>query len=113
MDEFESYLPRTRPEASAGGWHWTDEEFAGEYPVIFALMARARMDDKERVGASVTLFCDTGELKCVISDRQTGQALFLTLDAAKGLWEQLEAFCRAHPNSWRAKKEQDAPKRRY
>jgi len=99
------FLPRKRDHERLGEWHWKDEEFELEYPAIYALLAAARMDGKWRVGASVTIFCDGGELKAVVSDRQTDQSLFLTLDAGKPVWEQLEGFVRNHPEDWRAKRE--------
>ncbi len=99
------FLPRKQKAERFGELHWVDEEFAAEYPAVYSLLAAARMDGVWRVGASITIFCDTGELKFIISDRQTDQSLFGTLDAAKPFWEQLEGFVRNHPSDWRAKKE--------
>jgi len=105
------FLPRKQSHDRLGEFHWTDEEFAVEYPAVYAILANARMDGVWRTGASITLFCDTGELKFVISDRQTDQSLFGTLDAAKPFWEQLEGFIRNHPNDWRAKKDDKVSRR--
>jgi len=107
MASYEDHLPRKRPEKGLGGFHWVDEEFGAEYPAVYNLLAASRLDGEERVGASITLFADTGELKCVICDRETEQALFLSLDAGKGLWEQLEAFVRGHSHAWRPSKRAD------
>lgn len=104
MAQADDFLPRKRTSERLGEWHWQDEDFATEYPAVYALLAAARMEGIWRVGASVTLFADSGELKFVFSDRQTEQSLFGTLDAAKPFWEQLEGYVRCHANDWRAKK---------
>jgi len=111
MAKPEDFLPRKVARDRLGEWHWQDEEFQAEYPAVFALLAAARMDGVWRTGASITLFCDTGDLKFVVSDRQTDQSLFGTLDAAKPFWEQLEGFIRNHPDDWRAKKDDKTGKR--
>lgn len=111
MEQSSDFLPRKKAQQRLGEWHWQDEEFATEYPAVYQILASARMDGAYRVGGSITLFCDTQELKFVISDRQTDQSLFGTLDAAKSIWEQLEAFVRNHPDDWRAKKVDDKNRR--
>lgn len=104
MAQGENYLPRKRAKDRLGEWHWEHEEFAAEFPACYALLASARMDGVYRAGASVTIFCDQGELKFVVSDRQTEQSLFGTLDPSKPLWESLEGFVRSHGDDWRARK---------
>ena len=104
MDPMYSYLPERRVARAPAPWHFQDDEFSASYPAIYGLLACALHDGKPRQGASITVFADAGELKVVISDRQTEQSLFLTLDASKSLWEQCEAFVRGHSDEWRAKK---------
>lgn len=107
MSDGSSWVPSKKATPRIPEWHWSDDEFRAEYPAVYHLLAQGRLEGVYRPGGSVTIFADDQRLKAVISDKHTEQYLFLTLDAAKGLWEQLEAYLRHHQDEWRTRKEKN------
>lgn len=104
MSDGSSWVPKKGATPRIPEWHWSDDEFKAEFPAVYHILAQARVDGVYRAGGSITLFCDDQRLKAVISDKQTDQYLFLTLDASKSIWEQLEGYLRNHMDEWRTRK---------
>lgn len=100
-------LPQ-RTVRQAGVPHLSDEEFGACYPATAMLLgASVDASGAPRRGCTLTIFAEDGVLKGVLREREQMMALFLTLDPAKDIWGQIEAYVVNHPDRWRQDKPPD------
>lgn len=82
---------------------------AGDYGVLFPTlwhyMTQARWDDgTERRTSSITIFCDAGQLKCVLKDKETGLSLWAAGVSFESMFSVLEALLNDPTAVWRQDK---------
>lgn len=97
-----SFLP-TRSQPSTVEWLWRNTSFQERYPALYELLAAGLYEGKERKGATVTLFCSDGRLKACIADRETEQALWLTLEPFEDVLAEVELCVSKSDAEWKAK----------
>lgn len=101
----ESYLPQKRDLASLV-LHYESEEMAQAYPALYQLMCHAKRDGNFRAGSRLTLFADQGRIKACISDPDSNQVWFATLDGFRGALEAIEDLVSSRRGEWREQRPQ-------
>lgn len=96
-----SFLPTVKAPQTLE-WLWANEKFEDKYPALFELLAKGIFEGQPRVGASVTLFASDGRLKACISDRETHQALWLTLEPFEDVLAEIELAIVQGKEAWRS-----------
>lgn len=98
-----SYLPsRTHPDQRP--YHWHEPGFETEYPALYELLSKAQTDAGPRKGATLSVFCDAGNLKARIWDPSTEMTWFATLDDWKDILTQVEGLLALGKGEWREKR---------
>lgn len=98
-----SFLP-TKSDPKTVEWLWANDDFQERFPAVYELLARGMYEGQPRKGATVTLFCVDGRLKCCVSDRESGQGLWITLEAAGDCLEEIERAVAQEAAEWRPMK---------
>jgi hypothetical protein len=102
-----SFLPE-RSSPTTVEWLWHNTDFQKRYPAVYELLAAGIWEGEPRKGATVTLFCVDGRLKACVADRNTEQALWITLEAAGDCLDEIEAAVAAANAEWKATNKKDA-----
>lgn len=76
-----------------------------QYPNLYDLLYRRQLNDKDRLGGSVTLFLDAGILKVVIVLKSERRRAFLTLADPFDVFSVLERELATGGLDWRPLKE--------
>lgn len=83
-------------------WLWANDKFAEKYPALYELLAAGTLEGDPRTGATVTLFVGDGRLKASIVDRQTDQALWLTLEPFDDVLAEMELAITSGKEAWKS-----------
>lgn len=88
----QTYIQRMRAKNAATpealrDWTEAAPDFWDSLPILRELMFANRVGDDERQTASLTVFVDDGQVKCVLNDRDTDQRAFMTLRQSDWLME--------------------------
>jgi hypothetical protein len=84
-------------------WLWANKDFQAKYPAVFELLSAGLVEDDVRKGATITLFCSDGRLKACVVDRQTDQALWLTLEPFEDVLAEVELSVSKADAEWKAR----------
>lgn len=76
-----------------------------QYPNLYDLLYRRQLNEKDRLGGSVTLFLDAGILKVVVVLKTEGRRAFLTLSDPFDVFSVLERELSSKGLDWRPLKE--------
>lgn len=77
------------------------------YPTLWSYLTQARWDDgTERKTSSVTVFCDGGQLKCVLKDKETNLSLWASGVSFETMLSVLEALLNDPTAVWRQDKQE-------
>jgi hypothetical protein len=82
-------------------WLWACEKFQAKYPALYELLAAGLYEGEARKGATLTIFALDGRLKASISDRQTRQCMWLTLEPFEDVLAEIELAVASGKESWR------------
>lgn len=75
------------------------------YPTLWSYLTQTRWDDgTERKTSSVTVFMDSGQLKCVLKDKETGLSLWAAGVGFDSLFSVLESLLNDPTAVWRQDK---------
>lgn len=98
--------PRSFLPAKAGPkvvpWLWANDEWHERLPALYELLSAGIYEGEERKPASLSLFVAEGRLKACIRDRQTRQALWLTLEGKMDVLSEIEALLQSGGGEWRS-----------
>lgn len=83
-------------------WLWANDAFEARYPALYELLAAGILEGDPRVGATVTLFVSDGRLKASVVDRQTDQALWLTLEPFDDVLAEIELAVTSGKEAWKS-----------
>jgi len=83
-------------------WLWANEDFEERYPILYELLAAGMYEGEPRIGATLTLFVTDGRLKASISDRQTEQVLYLTLEPLADVLGEVEVLLAKNGDGWKS-----------
>lgn len=79
-----------------------DQEFAKKYPTLFAFLSDARWSSGEaRETGSVLIFCQDGQFKAMVKDKDSGYIAFVTKGTFKTLLEAIERGLVEEKLDWR------------
>lgn len=79
-----------------------DEDFVGEYPLLFEYLAHRQYDDgSERETSTLLVFAADGVWKACLNDRAEGQALWVSCSFFGGVLEALERALDTSAPDWR------------
>jgi len=72
------------------------------YPTLWSYLTQSRWDDgTDRKTSSVTVFCDGGQLKCVLKDKENGLSLWASGVSFESMFAVLEALLNDPTAVWR------------
>jgi hypothetical protein len=79
-----------------------DEDFAAEYPTLFAFLAMATDDDgKPRTTSTVMVFIESGVCKACLKERDHDRTLWASAPSILGVFAALETRLNDSPVDWR------------
>jgi len=96
-----SYLPE-KSAAKTVPWLWANDKFEEKYPALYELLAAGLYEGEPRKPATLTLYVLDGRLKAVLSDKHTGQALWLTLEPFDDVLAEVELRLTDGKEAWKA-----------
>jgi hypothetical protein len=102
-DAFDQFLPSFGA-SQACEWAWIDEGFCEQYPRLYALLSKCLVAGKTRDTSILKVMCGDGAFKVAISDRQTGQTWWCTLNPLPNLLDAVETALRDQRGEWRKDK---------
>jgi len=83
-------------------WLWANDEWQESFPALYELLAAGLYQGEPRKPATLSLFISEGRLKACIRDRQTHQALWLTLEGSIDILREIEALIVSGGGEWRS-----------
>jgi len=96
-----SYIP-AKADAKPLEWLWCNDQFLAKYPALFELLSSGMYEGEPRKGATITLFASEGRLKACVTDRQTDQSMYLSLEPYEDILAEIELLVAAGTHVWRS-----------
>jgi hypothetical protein len=80
---------------------WVHPDSALEFPYLFHFISLKRVNERTRDLGKVILFCEDGRLKTAVSDVDTGEVLFLTLESLEAALYAIDKAISSSDSEWR------------
>lgn len=87
-----------------GGLGADDTDFRARYPALAEYLTLLFVEGKRRQTATLTLFCELGQFKCCLADRDEGTVLFRSAKSFAGVLEAMEGCLTDGTADWREKR---------
>lgn len=103
-DYLKSRSARKLYSPESDGWEWLPGDDLDRYPHLVALMSRRRIEKNVRKLSTVLLFCEGGQLKALINDKDAAMTGFCRIETLETATDDLEALLAADKLDWREQK---------
>lgn len=97
------------PATTGPGW----DDISKRFPDLFYFLTLGAWDDgAPREPGAILLFCDGGQLKAMLKDKEHGRCLWVTADTLEGLFHVANLKVNDDSADWRADKQSGQTRKR-
>lgn len=97
-------LPSVSREEPENEWLYEDELFRDEFPAVYELLARIRVNGGNRMPSRISVYGEPGKLCLCIRDPYSNQVLFHAAESFAEALEGVESRLQAGTKDWRPNK---------